>query len=164
MRTKTWTLVALLCLLLGVAACGGDEGETGAGDGGSNTAQADGGTPGKGKPPVTLGTKNFAEQYVLGELYKQALEARGWTVELKSDIGSTEVTDRALTSGVIDMYPEYTGTILSVVAGETKVPKSAEETYARAQEFMNGRGFQLLAQTPFEDRDALAVTREFAQA
>ena len=165
MRTRMWTLIAVLSLALGLAACGGDDdADTGTGTGAATTAQAGRGQPGDGKPTVTLGTKNFAEQYILGELYKQALEAKGWTVELKSDIGSTEVTDRALTSGVIDMYPEYTGTILSVVAGETKVPTSAQETYAQAQEFMRGRGFELLDQTPFEDRDAIAVTKEFAQS
>ena len=161
MRVRMWTLLAVLCAVLGLAACGGDDGgATSSGDGAATTDGAS--RPGEGKPPVTLGTKNFAEQYVLGELYKQALEAKGWTVELKADIGSTEVTDRALTSGVIDMYPEYTGTILSVVAGDTKVPKSAQATYAKAQQFMNRRGFALLDQTPFEDRDAVAVTREFS--
>ena len=134
------------------------------GGGSSTTTQADDAKPGEGKPQVTMGAKNFTEQFILGELYKQALEAKGYTVELKSNIGSTEVTDKALTSGKIDLYPEYTGTILSVVAGETDVPKSSDETYTKAKEFMNGRGFDLLEPTPFEDRDALAVTKKFAAA
>ncbi|MEA2427437.1 MAG: osmoprotectant transport system substrate-binding protein, partial [Thermoleophilaceae bacterium] len=64
-----------------------------------------------GKPAIRLGTKNFTEQFVVGQLYKQALEAKGFRVTLKNDIGSSEIVDRALTSGAIDMYPEYTGVI-----------------------------------------------------
>ena len=66
------------------------------------------------KPAVTLGTKDFTEEFILGELYKQALEAKGYTVNLKQNIGSTELIDTALTSGKIDVYPEYTGAILAV--------------------------------------------------
>ncbi len=55
-----------------------------------------GALPGKGKPPVTLATKNFTEQYVLGELYAQALRAKGFTIVLKEDVGSSEIVDRAL--------------------------------------------------------------------
>ena len=54
--------------------------------------------PGKGKPAVTIGDKNFTEQYILGELYAQALRAKGFTVKLKSNIGSSEIIDKALTS------------------------------------------------------------------
>jgi osmoprotectant transport system substrate-binding protein len=163
---KMWALFAAFMICLGVTACGGDDsGDTSAGGGGSTSTQAAADDqPGKGKPAVTLGAKNFTEQFILGELYKQALEAKGWTVNLKSNIGATEVTDKALTSGKIDMYPEYTGTILSVVKGQTDVPASADETYQQAKAFMNGRGFELLEQTPFEDRDALAVTKKFSDA
>jgi osmoprotectant transport system substrate-binding protein len=162
---KMWALFAAFCVCLGLTACGDDSDTTTGGGGSSTTAtQAEDARPGEGKPAVTLGAKNFTEQFILGELYKQALEAKGYTVDLKSNIGSTEVTDKALTSGKIDLYPEYTGTILSVVAGETDVPKSADETYQKAKEFMNGRGFELLDQTPFEDRDALAVTKKFSEA
>ncbi len=164
MFKKMWALFAAFCVCLGLTACGGDDSETSTGGGGSaTTTQADDAKPGEGKPQVTLGAKNFTEQFILGELYAQALTAKGYTVDLKSNIGSTEVTDKALTSGKIDLYPEYTGTILSVVAGETEVPKSADDTYAQAKEFMNGRGFELLEQTPFEDRDAIAVTKKYSE-
>ena len=64
---------------------------------------------------VVLGTKNFAEEYILGQLYKQALEAKGFKVTYKENIGSTEIIQTALTSGKINMYPEYTGVIVQVV-------------------------------------------------
>jgi osmoprotectant transport system substrate-binding protein len=117
---------------------------------------------GAAKPPITIGDKNFPEEYVLGDLYAQALQAKGYTVHLKGNIGSSEVIDKALTSGKIDAYPEYTGTILSVLAHQTKVPTSANETYAQAKAFEEKRGYTLTAQTPFEDKDAIGVTKAYA--
>src|SRR4051812_4125542 len=66
-------------------------------------------------PTIVLGSKNFTEEYILGELYKQALEAKGFNVNYKKGVGSTELIHSALDSGKIDMYPEYTGTALNVV-------------------------------------------------
>jgi osmoprotectant transport system substrate-binding protein len=120
--------------------------------------------PGVGKPSVTIGSKNFPEEFVLGQLYAQALRAKGYKVTLKENIGSTELTDKALTSGQIDMYPEYTGTILSVVAHKTKEPVSAADAYTQANAFEQGRGFTLLGRTPFFDSDALAVLPAYAKA
>jgi osmoprotectant transport system substrate-binding protein len=136
MFKRMWALFAAFAIALGVTACGGGNStSSGGGSGttaGTNTQQQ----PGKGKPAVTMGAKNFTEQFILGELYAQALRAKGWTVNLKSNIGSTEVTDKALTSGKIDFYPEYTGTILSVVKGQTALPRDAQQTYNEAQKFM----------------------------
>jgi osmoprotectant transport system substrate-binding protein len=147
-------LVALMLVALafGAAACGDDDNGGGSGD-----------QPGKGKPAVTIGSKDFTEQFILGQLYKQALEAKGYKVTFKQNIGSTEVTDKALTSEKIDMYPEYTGTILSVVAGQTKRPPSAEAAYSAAKKFQEGRGFTLLNPTPFYNSDAIGVTTSYAQ-
>jgi osmoprotectant transport system substrate-binding protein len=127
------------------------------------TTPAASSNPGAGKPTVTIGDKNFTEEYVLGELYKQALEAKGFTVKLKSNIGSSELIDKSLTSGQIDMYPEYTGVILSELAHETKRPADADAAYADAKKFEEGRGFTLLDKTPFFDTDALAVKPDYAQ-
>ena len=57
-------------------------------------------------PTITVGTKNFTEAFVLGQLYKQALEAKGFKVAYKENIGSSELLDTALTSGKINFYPE----------------------------------------------------------
>jgi osmoprotectant transport system substrate-binding protein len=149
------TAVLALVLAVGMAACGGSKKK-------SSTSGVSG-QPGKGKPPVKLGTKNFPEEFVLGQLYKQALEAKGYTVQFKNNIGSSEVIDKALTSGQIDAYPEYTGTILSVIAHQTKRPNSADGTYAAAKAFQEKRGFTLLDKTPFFDTDALAVKPGYAQ-
>jgi osmoprotectant transport system substrate-binding protein len=110
-----------------------------------------------------MGDKNFTEEYILGDLYQQALEAKGYSVTLKANIGSSELTDKALTSGQIQMYPEYTGVILSVIKGQTKVPVSAAATYAEAKSYEASRGYTLLNPTPFQDRDVTATLKAFAQ-
>jgi osmoprotectant transport system substrate-binding protein len=161
---------ALLALLLAVmsillfAACGDDDDDGGSGGGGQETSEEQAAAqPGEGKPPVTLGTKDFTEEFVLGELYKQALEAKGYTVNLKKNIGSTEIIDKSLTSGQIDGYPEYLGVSVAVVARQDIIPKSDQETYDLAKEFYEGRGQVISEQTPFFDVDAIATTKEFAE-
>jgi osmoprotectant transport system substrate-binding protein len=119
--------------------------------------------PGAGKPAVTLGTKNFTEELVLGQLYAQALRAKGFTVNLTSNIGTSEVVDRALTSGRIDGYPEYTGTILTALAHDTSRPSSAADAYSRAQRFEEGRGMTLLAMTEAQDTDVVVTTPVYAR-
>jgi osmoprotectant transport system substrate-binding protein len=147
MRTRTffWAALVATALLLALAGCGGgDDGESG-----DRPAQKD---------PIRLGTKNFTEQYILGEIYAQAMRARGIPVELKSDIGSSEIVDQAMQIGSLDMYPEYTGVLLSEIAGQSRRPDTARAAYDAAREFERGRGYEMLAMTPFSDSNALAVT------
>jgi osmoprotectant transport system substrate-binding protein len=147
--TGTAALAALAFAFAVLAGCGGDS---------APTRQP----PPKG-PIVTIGTKNFTEQFILGELYAQALRANGFRVRLKSDIGASEIVDRALTGGSLDMYPEYTGVMLSELAGNRERPPSAQVAYRDAKAFQEQRGFTLLAMTPFSDQNALAVTPAFAR-
>ena len=92
------------------------------------------GTPGTGKPAVTIGSKNFSEETVLGELYAQALRAKGFTVNLQSSIGGSELIDRSLQSNQIQMYPEYLGEIVTSIA-KAPQPDSASATYNTAKQF-----------------------------
>jgi osmoprotectant transport system substrate-binding protein len=112
---------------------------------------------------LTLGTKNFIESFIVGELYRQALAADGYNVTVRKNIGSTEVVDQALQRGDIQAYPEYLGVAATVVAGEDVTGKSAADTYRIARDFYASRGQALSQQTPFENVDALATTRYFAQ-
>ena len=112
--------------------------------------------------PIVIGTKNFTEQYVLGQLYKQALEAKGLKVRYKESIGSTELIAKALTSGQITMYPEYTGVMLTVTFGRKSTPKTALATYRLAKQLWGRRGYTLGNQTPFQDVDAVAVLKATA--
>jgi osmoprotectant transport system substrate-binding protein len=140
--------VVLACALAG---CGGDD------DDATHTNAQSGG------PPVRIGTKNFTEQYILGELYKQALEAKGFKVELKRDVGSSEIIHQALAGGALDMYPEYVDLLLSEVANIRKRPPSPAAAYRAAKAYEERRGFTLLAQTPFNDSNAIAVKPAYAQ-
>jgi osmoprotectant transport system substrate-binding protein len=153
---------------LGVAACGSSDNSntsTGGGGGASTSGTTAGASaqPGKGKPAVTIGTKDFTEEFILGELYKQALEAKGYTVNLKKNIGATEIIDTALTSHKIDAYPEYTGESVATVAKRNEPAKTADEEYQLAKQFYEGRGQTVSEPTPFEDVDAIATTKAFAQ-
>jgi osmoprotectant transport system substrate-binding protein len=150
---RHWIVIAMSLTVL--AACGEDT---------APPADGDGALPGEGKPTVTIGTKDFTEEFILGELYTQALEAQGYTVDLKSNIGSTEIIDQALQSGEIDGYPEYTGVAVAVSAGQDIIPESAEETFDLAKEFYESRGQAVSEATPFFDVDAIAVTKETAEA
>jgi osmoprotectant transport system substrate-binding protein len=118
--------------------------------------------PGAGKPPVTLGTKNFTEELILGQLYAQALRAKGYSVAMRPDIGASEVVEGKLRSGAIDGYPEYTGTILSVLAHDSRRPPSAAVAYARAAAFERSRGAALLAMAPATDTDVVIAKPAYA--
>jgi osmoprotectant transport system substrate-binding protein len=154
MRPATRLARALLLavlVLVAATACGSSDDETG----GSQPQGLD--------LNVTLGTKNFDEQFILGELYKQALGAKGYKVTLRRNIGSTEVIDGSLQRGEIDAYPEYLGVAATVVAREDVAGKDARQTYAIARKFYGSRGQTLSAQTRFENVDAIATTVFFAQ-
>ena len=126
----------------------------------SSTAAATG--AGKGRPAVTLGTKNFTEQLILGELYAQALRAKGYTVKLKPNIGPSEVVAREMETGEIDGYPEYTGTIVAVLGHDTRQPANARQAFERAAAYERRHGAALLAMAPAEDTDVLVTTPSYA--
>jgi osmoprotectant transport system substrate-binding protein len=156
------SLLALALAALVAAGCGGDDKTTSSSGGGSTTSQASD-QPGAGKPALTIGTKDFTEEFVLGELYSQALQAKGYKVTLKRNIGPTEITDKALTSKRIDAYPEYTGITVAVVAKKDVLAPSKEETAKLAKAFYEDRGQTVIGPTPFQDVDAIATTKGFAQ-
>ncbi|MGI8678819.1 MAG: glycine betaine ABC transporter substrate-binding protein [Jatrophihabitans sp.] len=185
--TRTVYVTMVAALSVGLAACGSSSGgggkTTGAATSGAASSTSGGaaasapaanlptspsvsvpsGQPGKGKPAITMGDKNFAEQYLLGELYKQALQAKGFTVTLKGNIGASAVIDKALTASQIDWYPEYTGVIYTELAKLGDRPKDAQTTLTGATTYENKRGFDVLNPTPFQDADGLAVTDAYAQ-
>src|SRR5918994_3091224 len=142
----------LLALALVVTACGDEEEDKE----GSAQPQGD-------ELVLTLGTKNFAEAFIIGELYRQALRSQSINVKLRKDIGPTEVIDKELQSGAIDAYPEYLGVAVTVAAGRDDAGSTAEETYALAKEFYASRGQAISEQTAFENVDAIATTQYFAQ-
>jgi osmoprotectant transport system substrate-binding protein len=117
----------------------------------------------KAGPTIIIGTKNFGEEYILGQLYKQALEAKGFTIKYKENIGSTELMTSALQSGKINFYPEYTGVIVQVVFHHASSPTTASATYALAKKLEAAKGYTLLKATPFYDTDVVVVSNAYAK-
>jgi osmoprotectant transport system substrate-binding protein len=131
---------------------------------GGSASAASAGTERSQATPIIVGAKNFPEQYLLGQLYKQGLEAKGFKLSgYKENIGSTELIQTALTSGKVTIYPEYVGIILSVTFGRKTTPKSAAATYALAKRLYGAKGYTLGRQTPFQDIDVIAVTNKTAR-
>ncbi len=173
---RQWSALAVSAVLSAGALGCGSGGSSGASDpaGGSSatstptsttTTSASTGTaslPGTGKPQITLGDKNFTEQFVLGELYKQALEAQGYDVFLNRNIGPTEVSLPAVESGRVDIYPEYLATWDRTVAADRRPFGSPLGAYRAGQQYALAHGLQLLNATPFTDTEAIAVTRAYA--
>jgi osmoprotectant transport system substrate-binding protein len=120
--------------------------------------------PGTGKPAVTIGDKNFTEQFLLGQLYYQALKAQGYTVSLDRNIGPTEVTLQGLANGTISMYPEYLSTWDSDVAGYHRHFSGEIAALRAGRSYALDHGYQLLNPTPFSDTQALAVSFNYAVA
>lgn len=165
------TLLATLLAALVVAGCGGDDEEGGGSaqqpteGGGEEQARVIEPIPGAEQTSITVGSKNFDEQYILGEIYAQSLEAAGFKVEKELDIGSEVVAYEALTGGQIDAYPEYTGTALtSFFDVELEaVPRDQQEAYQQAQAAYAEDGITALPPTPFENTYRIGMLNETAQ-
>lgn len=128
---------------------------------------------------VRVGSKDFPEAIILGEMYALLLEHAGLSVERKLNLGGTVVAHEALVNDELDVYPEYTGTGLLVVLKKT-VPDAIDGTVGGAvstpvsdptvelvfnyvkSEYEKQFGLTWLPQTPMNNTQALAVTREFA--
>ncbi len=177
-RKLTGLVVSLMLLLPLLVACGGTQATgtganaTASGAGGADTTAAAGGaaeaTPaaGSGDKTITVGSKDFTEAVVMGEMYAQALEANGYTVNRKLRLGSVQILDQALMSGQIDMYPEYTGTSLETVVKYTgETPKSPDETYQIVKDFYAKRSPALTVLQPanFNNTNGIVVRKEVAQ-
>jgi osmoprotectant transport system substrate-binding protein len=110
---------------------------------------------------VRVGSKNFTEQFVLAELYAQALEAAGINVERRINLGGTLIAHKALEEKQIDFYPEYTGTILiAVLKQETMTDRKA--VYDKVKAEYAARGLAVLDETPFQNTYNMVVRPETA--
>ena len=116
-------------------------------------------------PSITVGSKFFTEQVVLGELLAQHIEARtGIHVKRKSNLGGTLLCQKALLSGDLDLYVEYTGTALTGVLGEAPEDDDAAKIYERVKRGYAER-FHLTVTEPlgFANSFAMVVRGEDAQ-
>jgi glycine betaine/choline ABC-type transport system substrate-binding protein len=150
-----------LVLVLGLAACGDDNGDNGGGGGGGKKIVSN---PDNGKVTLTVGSKNFTEQIVLGEIYAQALEAAGYKVNTKLNLGSEQVALQALKGGEISGYPEYTSTALTSffdVAPEA-VPSDAQQAYQQSKSDFEKEGLTAFPPTPFASANAVGTLKSTA--
>ncbi|MEA2331156.1 MAG: osmoprotectant transport system substrate-binding protein opuBD [Thermoleophilaceae bacterium] len=170
MKTPRW--VALLMLLLAslaLGACGSDDDDDGGGDAASTTAEE---APSAGiqnnadnaSTKLTIGSKNFTEQKVLGEIYAQALAAAGYDVSKELNLGDEKTALKALEQGEISAYPEYTGTALLSFFGKQadELPKDEQAAYEEAKAGFAEKGLTALPPTPFVSSNEVAVTKETA--
>jgi glycine betaine/choline ABC-type transport system substrate-binding protein len=159
--------LAALALTLGIAACGGGSdttsSETSEEGGGSATAIQP--NPENGKVSLTIGSKNFPEQEILGEIYAQALTAAGYKVKSALNLGSETVALKAVKTGQISGYPEYASTALTSFFGlePEEVPSDATEAWEKANEEFEKEGLQAFEPTPFASANAVGTTTETAE-
>lgn len=113
---------------------------------------------------IRIGTKNFTEQLILGELMAQLLEAHtNLQVERKFNLGGTVICHRALTRGDIDLYPEYTGTALTAILQRPTVADPDEVLAIVKDAYREKFGCEWLPPFGFNNTYALAVRREDAE-
>jgi glycine betaine/choline ABC-type transport system substrate-binding protein len=157
-------LVAALVLSIGAVACGDDEDE-GGDDGGTASGSLIESNPDNEGVEITVGSKNFTEQYILGEIYAQALEAAGYTVEKDLNLGSEQIALKALEEGEIDAYPEYTSTALTSFFefAPEDVPGDAQQAFEETQDDFEGLGLQAFPPTPFSSANAVGLLTETAE-
>jgi osmoprotectant transport system substrate-binding protein len=112
-----------------------------------------------------VGSKNFTEQFIVAELYAAALEQAGFKVERRLNLGGTVAAHEALTSGAIDVYPEYTGTGLTgIMRREEPIATGADEIYRTVKAFYAAQfGLVWLKPSGVDNGYAMAVRPETAQ-
>jgi osmoprotectant transport system substrate-binding protein len=150
-RIRLGGVAVAACLALLLAACGG----------GGNDALEGGSSQNGGSTTVTVGSTNFSEQLILAEMYAAVLEKAGVKVDTRLNLGAREVVFPALEKGDIDLLPEYNGSVLSFLDKNATQTTSDEVNTALAPK-LDAKGLVALQQSPAEDKDGWAVTKETA--
>jgi osmoprotectant transport system substrate-binding protein len=167
MKRLLYTVLVLACSALFFAACGDDDddeqsaatqtpAEAASDQIQRNDANAD--------VRLTIGSKNFTEQKVLGEIYAQGLEAAGYTVSKDLNLGDEQTALSALQGGEISAYPEYTGTALLSFFGKQadELPSDPQAAFEEAKAGFEEEGIVAFPPTPFTSSNEVAVTQETA--
>ena len=158
-------LVAVLLASLTLAACGDDDDDDGGGGGGGDTAAKIEKNDANSSTSITVGSKNFTEQKVLGEIYAQGLEAAGYTVKKDLNLGDEKIQQKALTNGDIDAAPEYTGTALLSLFGvaSDEIPTDPAEAYEQVRADYEKEGLTAFPTTPYTNSNEVGLTKEKAE-
>ncbi len=163
-----FALIVAAVMAMGIAACGsddddsGDSGDSGTGSADSNLIEEN---ADNNAVKLTVGSKNFTEQIVLGEIYAQALEAAGYDVSTDLNLGSEVVALKALEQGEISGYPEYTSTALTSFfkTAPEDVPADGQEAIDQAQPEFEEKGLVAFAPTEFSSANAVGLLAETAE-
>jgi glycine betaine/choline ABC-type transport system substrate-binding protein len=153
-----------MVLAIGVAACGDDDDD----DGGEETTGGETAliesNPDNAAVEITMGSKDFDEEFILAEIYAQALEAAGYTVNTELNIGSEVVVKKAIEEGEVDAYPEYTSTALTSLykAAPEDVPGDPTAAYEAAKAELEADGLTAFPPTPFTSANAVGLLTETA--
>ena len=177
-------LVAALALAVGLSACGGGGGTTGSEEttaaettGEETTGEETGSeeeveageaiqkNPANAKVSLTIGSKNFPEQEILGEIYTQALKAAGYKAKSDLSLGSETVALKAVESNAISGYPEYASTALTSFFGlePEEVPSDATEAWEKANAEFQKKGLEAFEPTPFASANAVGLLKSTAE-
>ena len=155
-----------LALTLGVAACG-SSGSSSSSESTESEAAAGAieANPENAKVSLTIGSKNFPEQEILGEIYAQALAAAGYKVKSDLSLGSETVALQSVKSGAVSGYPEYASTALTSFFGlePEEVPADATEAWEKANEEFEKEGLTAFAPTPFASANAVGLLKTTAE-
>jgi glycine betaine/choline ABC-type transport system substrate-binding protein len=154
-----FAFLAALVVALGIAACGGGGDNNDTGTSGGNSANLIKSNPANNGIQLTVGSKNFTEEYILGNIYAQALQAAGYDVSTNLNLGSEVIAYKALQDGEISGYPEYTSTLLQSIFGKETVPADAQAAFAEAKQQLEPKGETAFAPTPFADSNALGMLK-----
>jgi len=111
---------------------------------------------------VVVGSQAYYSNEIIAEIYSQALESAGYTVERQFQIGQRDAYLPELESGAVDVFPEYTGNLLQFYSPDTTATQ-ADEVYAELAGALP-EGLSVLAASPATDQDSYNVTAEFAAA
>lgn len=159
-KLKYMLLVSVLALSLGLAACGSDDGNEDSSSG-DTTAGGDliQSNPDNSGVSLTIGSKNFTEQIVLGEIYSQGLEAAGYDVKTDLNLGSETIALQALNKDEISGYPEYVSTALTSFYGKDaeQVPADPQEAFDAVSKEVKADGLVALPPTPFSSANAVGL-------
>jgi glycine betaine/choline ABC-type transport system substrate-binding protein len=163
-RIAAALVVAVAAAML-VAACGSSNSSSTAGGNPSAPSSLIKSDPSNGNVTITVGSKNFTEQYILGQIYAQALKAAGYNVKTQLNLGSETIALKALQNGEISGYPEYTSTALESFFGvkPQDVPPTAAGAYAIAKKDLEKQGQTAFPPAPYSSANALGTLTSTAK-
>lgn len=115
------------------------------------------------KPHIDVGTKNFGEEYLVSDMYRLLLEKNGFNVGKTHDLTSTGILQTALLRGQIDLYPEYTGTGLTVVLNKPAISNAGRAYRVVKAAYQKRFRLTWLQQAPMNDTNGIAVTQATAR-